>query len=421
MAHSRTRHAGGSRPRDLEPNIRALLAVLTLLLIAAPAAAQQVLPTAPPDSSKLDETRPWYTQVALRGYLQVRYNQVLSDDDELSCATCDRSIPQTGGFYLRRARIGFIANPNRRSNIFLQWELASDQGTQQIVQMRDAWGEIYFGEDNGFRLKAGQQVLPNGFETSQSSQMRLPFDRSDALSSGVPGERDVGLLGSWTKPEARARWQDLLRDDQRSTGDFGVLSAVVYNGQNRNMPERNDSRHVMIRAAYPFAVGGQVVELGATTYFGRYVLGRVTDGVAYQARGYDDKRVSTHFVLYPRPIGVQAEWVWGTGPEYQPGSNSITQEDLTGGYVMASYRMGGNGKWLTPYVRGQYYDGGYKSDLDARHYVTKEVEIGARWHPQRPAELLVGVAHMDRLFQDGANPDDHEVGWVLRTQLQLNY
>jgi hypothetical protein len=118
---------------------------------------------------------------------------------------------------------------------------------------------------------------------------------------------------------------------------------------------------------------------------------------------------------------VQAEWVWGTGPEYQAGSNSITQEDLTGGYAMASFRMGGGGKWFTPYVRGQYYDGGRKSDLDARHYLTKEIEVGARWHPQRPVELLVAFAQMDRTFQDGANPDYHEVGGVIRTQLQLNY
>lgn len=389
--------------------------------MAAPAAAQQTIPTAPPDSTQANAQRPWYQQVTLRGYLQVRYNQVLDEDDGLSCTSCDRSLNSRGGFYLRRARIGFIANPSARSNIFLQWDLASDQGTQQIVQMRDAWGEIYFGKGNPFRLKAGQQILPNGFETPQSSQLRVNFDRSDAISSGVPGERDIGLLGSWTSPTARKRWQDLLKDDQRSTGDFGVFSAVVYNGQSLNKPDRNSSRHVMMRLAYPFAIGSQVLELGTSTYFGRYVLEQVTPGVAYSARGYDDKRIGGYFVLYPRPLGVQAEWVWGTGPEYQQASNSITQEDLNGGYVMASYRLGGNGYWLTPYARAQYYDGGRKSDLDARYYLTNEVEVGARWHPQRPVELTVAYAHMDRRLQDGANPDDHAVGGVVRTQLQINY
>jgi len=384
------------------------------------AAAQVTIPTAPPDSGPSTQ-KPWYQQVTLRGYLQVRHNQLFRTDDDLSCSSCDRSISRNGGFYLRRARIGFIANPSARSNIFLQWDLASDQGSSQIVQMRDAWGELYFGAGNRFRIKAGQQILPNGFETPQSSQLRLNFDRSDALSSGVPGERDVGLLSSWTTPAARERWQALLKDDQRSTGDYGIVSAVVYNGQSLNRPDRNNERHFMVRVAYPFAIGGQVLEIGGTTYFGEWMMETVTAGVTYDTAGYDDRRVSGHFVLYPRPIGVQAEWVVGTGPEYQSGTNSIEQEELSGGYLMVSYRLGKNGSWWTPYVRGQYYDGARKSDLDARHYETKEIEVGLRWHPERPVELLAAWAQMDRLFQDGANPNDEQEGGLLRLQLQLNY
>jgi hypothetical protein len=419
LARSRSAPYRCTRDLDLEPTIRAFLTAV-LLTAALPLAAQQTIPTAPPDSAPSSQ-KPWYQQVSLRGYLQVRHNQLFRTSDDLSCTSCDRSISKNGGFYLRRARIGFISSPSARSNIFLQWDLASDQGTQQIVQMRDAWGEIYFGANKQFRLKAGQQILPNGFETPQSSQLRLNFDRSDALSSGAPGERDVGLLGSWSTPATRQRWQDLLKDDQRSTGDYGVVSAIVYNGQSLNKPDRNPSRHVMVRVAYPFAVGSQVVEVGASTYFGEWMMETVTTGVTYDTTGYDDQRVGGYIVLYPRPFGFTAEWVVGRGPEYQAGSNSITEEDLSGGYVMASYRLGHDGKWLTPYVRGQYYDGARKSDLDARHYETKEVEVGVRWHPQRPVEFLAAWAQMDRLFSDGANPDDRQEGGVLRLQLQLNY
>jgi hypothetical protein len=419
LARSRSGPYRPDRPIDLEPTIRALLTA-ALLVAALPLAAQQTIPTAPPDSAPSSQ-KPWYQQVTLRGYLQVRHNQLFRTTDDLSCTSCDRSISKNGGFYLRRARIGFISSPSARSNIFLQWDLASDQGTQQIVQMRDAWGEIYFGANKQLRLKAGQQILPNGFETPQSSQLRVNFDRSDALSSGVPGERDVGLLASWSTLASRQRWQDLLKDDQRSTGDYGVFSAVVYNGQSLNKPDRNNERHLMFRLAYPFAVGSQVVEVGATTYFGEWMMETVTEGVTYDTTGYDDRRVGGHFVLYPRPLGISAEWVVGTGPEYQAGSNSITQEELSGGYVMISYRLGHDGRWLTPYVRGQYYDGARKSDVDARHYETREVEVGLRWHPQRPVEFLAAWAQMDRLFQDGANPNDKQDGGLLRLQLQLNY
>jgi hypothetical protein len=36
-------------------------------------------------------------------------------------------------------------------------------------------------------------------------------------------------------------------------------------------------------------------------------------------------------------------------------------------------------------------------------------------------ELLAAWAQMDRLFSDGANPDDRQKGGLLRLQLQLNY
>jgi hypothetical protein len=60
-------------------------------------------------------------------------------------------------------------------------------------------------------------------------------------------------------------------------------------------------------------------------------------------------------------------------------------------------------------------------DLAARHYLTNEVEFGARWHPWRPVELTLTYAHMDRRLEDGANPDDRATGGAIRTQLQIDH
>ena len=81
---------------------------------------------------------------------------------------------------------------------------------------------------------------------------------------------------------------------------------------------------------------------------------------------FRDARVALSALLVPRPFGLQAEWNWGKGPEYDNVLNDITEQNLNGGYVMAFYRTFIKKKLFCPYVRAQYYNGGKKYELDAR-------------------------------------------------------
>ena len=112
-------------------------------------------------------------------------------------------------------------------------------------------------------MRVGQSKVPYGFENLQSSSSRLPFDRNDALNSGTPNERDLGVAAMWSPREAQRRFDVLSDSGLKGTGDYGVVALAVTNGQTANQSERNDGRHVTLRVSYPFRLAsGQFVEAG---------------------------------------------------------------------------------------------------------------------------------------------------------------
>ncbi len=375
-------------------------------LVAAPLAAQSSTPALP---------------FTLRGYLQVRYNRLLETEPALACASCDRSIGGNGGIAIRRARIGFQATPSARTALYLQWDLATDPSA--YAQMRDAYLDVYGGGSKQLRVRMGQHVIPTSYEALQSSSVRVPLDRSDALNSGLPNERDIGLTISWTPKPVKDRWSDLSKRAQKGAGDHGIVAFSVYNGQTSNKPERNRSRHGAVRLAYPFAFSGQVLELNVTGFAGRFVMdpATVTTGVATQVRGYDDRRVAAALILYPHPIGVTAEWVTGEGPEYDVAANAVQQRSLEGGYLLLTYRRVAGAGWVTPFVRGQYYRGGKKTEQDARRYRMHEYETGIEWQVDSQLELTASWVASDRRYEDAARPDNHLTGSFARLQAQVLY
>ncbi len=122
----------------------------------------------------------------------------------------------------------------------------------------------------------------------------------------------------------------------------------------------------------------------AQAYTGIFVIPTTerTPGVG-GGTDFRDKRLALSAILMPRPFGLQAEWTWGSGPEYDNASNAITEQNLKGGYVMAYYRTFIKKRLLYPYIRAQYYNGGKKNELDARSYLVKEIEFGAEFLPVR--------------------------------------
>ncbi|WP_430901012.1 MULTISPECIES: porin [unclassified Paraflavitalea] len=382
------------------------------------------------DSSKVSVPKPvkkpWYESFSIRGYMQVRYNRLLETNPKLKCEQCDRSIGEGGGFIIRRGRIiisGQIAN---NVYIYIQPDFGSSTGTtQNIFQLRDAYVDIGFDKKNEFRLRVGQSKVPFGFENMQSSQNRLPLDRADALNSAVSNERDLGAFFYWAPESTRKLFASLIADNLKGSGDYGVFAFGAYNGQTANRAELNNTLHIVSRLSYPFKLKDQIIEPGIQAYTGKYVLPtdlRSTSTKAVSNFEFLDTRAAASFVLYPKPLGIQAEYNIGKGPQYNPSSDSIEVTNLKGGYATISYKINrANGGSLIPYTRIQRYEGGKKHELDSRRYDVKEIETGLEWQVNKYFELTTSYVISERRFEDSKAKSNLQKGNFLRIQVQVNF
>jgi hypothetical protein len=377
------------------------------------------------DSTKaLVATKKWYEQIQMRGYMQVRYNGLFQTNKDLGCEQCDRSWGGENDFFIRRMRLIFYGQINPRVYFYIQPDFASSPSSSAVHfgQLRDAYFDLGFDKDNEFRLRIGQSKIPYGFENMQSSQNRLPLDRSDALNSAITNERDLGLFFYWAPAKTRKLFSQLVSEGLKGSGDYGVLGFGVYNGQTANRIEANANKHIVARATYPLQIKKQVIEAGIQAYKGAFTLLSTSAGVnTYADKLYQDERIGATFVLYPKPFGILAEYNIGQGPEFDKSTNSIITQNLHGGYILASYKLDFKGHSLIPFSRFQYYDGGKKHELDARSYEVKELELGAEWQPNKNFELVVMYTFSSRRYEDAVLPINFQRGNLLRLQAQLNF
>lgn len=386
-----------------------------LLLGGVGRAARAQADTTPPRPVR------WYERLSLRGYAQFRYNNLFRTRDDLACAQCDRSLGGNGGFFFRRGRLILSGDVHDRVSIYIQPDLAqSTAGSELNLQIRDLYGDVFLTGDKAWRIRIGQSKVPWGFENLQSSSNRLPLDRNDALNSGIPNERDIGAFVYWAPPAIRQRLRMLVDSGLKGSGDYGAFGIGLYNGQGANRPEANDSRHVVARMSWPFAIGSQILEVGGQFYTGTHTLTARTDGVAGPTDVLDE-RWAVSAILYPQPFGLQAEWSWGHGPRYDVASGTVRESTLEGGYVQASWRGEVGGLEVIPFVRAQHYDGGKKLELDARSYEVDDLEIGVEWHAARALEVTAMYWFSDRTLADGEAGERRIAGSMLRLQAQLNY
>lgn len=368
-------------------------------------------------------SKPWYENFQIRGYLQVRYNRLLETNPDLECEQCDKSWGDDKGFFIRRARIIFSGQISKRVYFYIQPDFASSAGTTgNVAQFRDAYFDLGLDKDNQFRIRLGQSKVPYGFENMQSSQNRLPLDRNDALNSALTNERDIGAFFYWAPKKTRTLFSSLVKDGLKGSGDYGVFAFGAYNGQTANQSEKNNNLHVVTRLSYPFQIGSQIIEPGLQAYSGKFVLLSTSAGVKKAENSeYLDQRVAASFILYPKPFGIQAEYNIGRGPEFNKFSDSIELQGLKGGYITLSYMLKLNNQTLIPFVRGQYYEGGKKHELDARSYKVNEYEIGIEWQPHKTFELVAMYTFSNRRFEDYVNQDNFQQGRLLRLQAQINF
>ena len=367
-------------------------------------------------------TQKWYEKLSIRGYTQMRYNYVT--DDRQLVDVYDSSVGNNKGFLLRRARIVISGDVNEWVSLYLQTDFgASPSGTtntsnnQNFAQIRDLYADVFLSSAKEWRIRAGISKVPFGFENLQSSQQRLALDRTDAINTAAPNERDTGFFLYYTPTETRKVFRSLIDKGLKGSGDYGILGVGVYNGQSLNVSETNDNKHVVLHATYPFELPyGQIVQVGVDAYRG-IVTVPVANGVAIPDGGnIRDERIGTHFILYPQPFGIQAEWNWGRGPELNAARTRVEEGSLQGGYVQAMY------KWdnIMPYIRWQQYYGGRKNVTNSPFNVVRETEVGVEYQFNKALELTVAYGWMKRTDTQTFPYPIHD-GQLVRFQLQWNY
>jgi hypothetical protein len=379
------------------------------------------------DSMKLaNPPKHWFENFAIRGYMQVRYNRLMESNEKLKCEQCDKSWGKDGGVFIRRMRIIFYGQIHERVYLYIQPDFASSASstTLHVGQLRDAYMDVNFDKKGEYRIRLGQSKVPFGFENMQSSQNRLPLDRNDALNSAFSNERDLGAFFYWAPSKIRKRFSNLVNNNLKGSGDYGVVGFGVYNGQTANKPELNNELHIVGRLSYPFQIGKQIIEGSLQGFKGNYVMAsdQLSTGVkTNSAKSYLDERAAASFILYPQPFGIQAEYNIGKGPEYNKADSSIQTKDLTGGYITLNYRFKYKSQFIFPFVRMQYYDGGKKHELDARSYSVNEYEIGVEWQPVKNFELVTMYTNSSRRFEDFKTPNNLQQGHLIRIQAQVNF
>ena len=401
-----------------------------LAAAAAPAPTQTT--AAPTTAAPAAKSKAWYERLSLRGYTQMRYNAFLSGDDTAPAGVArlrsvhDASISDRGNFSLRRARLVLQGDVSDRVSLYLQSDFATavsnQAGTERrehFVQLRDAYADVFVDKAKTLRVRLGQSKVPYGWENMQSSSNRLTLDRSDAINSAVPSERDLGIVAFYTPPSVQKIWDRLAKDGQKLFGNYGAFGLGVFNGQGTNRTEQNRGLMKVAFATWPFEIGDQVVEIGGSAMLNKVQPEIRSGGVSPVA--FDDNRVGVHAMLYPQPFGVQAEWNWGKGPEWDPLSQSIDTKKLSGGYVQATYKLDTDSiGTLFPYARWQHYRGGWKAGTNAPRLETDELELGIEWQPWKALELTLAYARMKRTEADERRVGRAE-GSLFRGQVQWNY
>jgi polyhydroxyalkanoate synthesis regulator phasin len=408
-------------------------------------------------AQKKKEEKAWTNSIKINGYVQNRVTAMQGGDEGAvlwpdPSVGDDNSGPGRGQtFRIRRARIIFSGQVGDHLGFYIQPDFASSAGdTNNVTQLRDAYGDIFIDKTKVHRVRVGQSKVPFGYENLQSSSNRLALDRVDALNSAVRDERDTGAFYYYTPVAVQELFKEITDAGMKHTGNYGMFALGAYMGQGANQNDQNDNYHIVSRFTYPWKTNsGQIYEAGIQAYTGNYVRsatsyrntdrnGRLTSFTPAIAsefrRGFDDERVAVSWRMYPQPWGLEAEWNWGTSPGLDMASNTIENKSLHGGYVQGSYfakhvtvmdKDIGN---LIPFVKWQYYDGFNKAEANAPQNKVNDWEIGTEWQIAPEVELAVVYHRMNRTNITTSGDFNMTNGSyrtfnadALRIQLQYNF
>lgn len=397
-------------------------------------------------SVPVEGEKKWYEKLSIRGYTQVRYGRTLNTDEGTPNLFGDRTINGNAeNFLIRRARIILFGDVGDHLFLYFQPDFAvtPQGGTNSIyfAQLRDLYADVYLDTTKIHRLRVGLSKVPYGFENMQSSQNRVPLDRTDAINSAVaPNERDIGVFYYWTPEEYQKLFATLVRGGLKGSGNYGVFAFGVYDGQGGSVAEANLNLHMVSRLTLPVQFSnGQIVEASIQGYRGDYVvagspirpLGVGATGITPTntggTRGISEERIAGTLVWYPQPFGFQAEWQTGRGPGLNDAQTAVGVRHIDGGYLMGMYRHETCRHGIfTPYCRYQQYTGGYRNIVNAPFGHQRQTDFGLEWQISKQMELVLEYSLVNtpnftaRNTTNAVSYGDFE-GSALRMQFQFNY
>jgi phosphate-selective porin len=357
-------------------------------------------------------------------------------------------------FRIRRARIIFSGQVGDHLGFYIQPDFASSAGSasgssNNVTQLRDAYGDIFIDKRKVHRIRVGQSKVPYGYENLQSSSNRLALDRVDALNSAVRDERDTGAFYYYTPEAIQELFKEIADKGMKHTGNYGMFGAGFYMGQGANQNDQNDNWHGVARFTYPWKTeSGQIYEAGIQGYKGRYVrsvgtynkvagTSTVTPTRAISSGEFEDERVAVSFRMYPQPWGLEGEWTSGKTPglEMDEGTNgTVANRNLNGGYIQGSYfandvyLFNSNIGNLLPFIKWQYFDGYNKAETNAPKNQVNDWELGVEWQIAPEVELAAVYHRMKRTNMTTSGTFNTTNGSyrtfeaeALRLQLQYNF
>lgn len=376
----------------------------------------------------------WYDRFSIRGYTQFRYHTLTHKEGADWFHPGDRSVAEDTTFIIRRGRLILSGDVTDHVYMYIQPDLMASPNSDGdlALQMRDLYGDLSLDPKKEFRFRIGQSKVPFGFVNMQSSQNRLAFERPEAINSAAETERDLGVFFYWAPAEIRERFRNLVKDGLKGSGDYGVFGIGAYSGQGPNRGDTNGSLHTIVRGSYPFKLdNGQIIEPGIQAYTGKFVPRTrpfTIDGSeeetdpTFNKDGVRDERVGATFVLYPQPIGIEAEWNVGRSPELSDDRQSINDGFLHGGYVQVSTKVDTSEGIVFPFVRWQYYDGARKFARNAPHVQLNEWDFGVEWQPIPEFELVAAYTYtVDRTNTNTYPYEQLTNGSRFGLQAQFNY
>jgi hypothetical protein len=263
-------------------------------------------------------------RLRVTGYLQAQYLNDERSVNETNGPAATRNLDQ---FSVRRARVKFTYQFSPTSRFVLQPDVTSSGVTLKdgYVEFTEPWTTWKH------TLTAGQFNWPFGYEIMYSSSSREVPERSRAVRTLFPGERDRGVMLSGLGLGERLSYRVALVN---GTGT----------GQSFDFNKRKD---VVGRLGYSFGA----VDVGASLYRGSDLVPTSTN-----TRGIEfDKERQGIDVQWATPIqglGLRGEYITGKQAPAAGTTRSVSQ-DVEGWYFYAIQNLGTRHQLV---VRADEYD-----------------------------------------------------------------